>query len=81
MSDFNILYCHCANANIVPEAVKNDVLSHLCEKNITFLAVSDLCGVCAKGHQFISSNISNHNELKVISCIKTPLKGYLILRE
>ncbi len=68
MSDFNILYCHCANAKIVPEAVKNDVLSHLCEKNITFLAVSDLCGVCAKGHLFISSNISNHNELKVISC-------------
>ncbi len=74
MSDFNILYCHCANANIVPEAVKNDVLSHLCEKNITFLAVSDLCGVCAKGHQFISSNISNHNELKVISCHQNAVK-------
>lgn len=77
MFDFRILYCHCANAKIMPESVKDKVLSQLCEKNFSFMAVADLCGVCAKAQQIISSNILNHNDLKVISCHQNAVRWLL----
>lgn len=43
-----ILYCHCAYAQAVPKAVKQDVLRALTEAGIEFDAVPDLCEMSAK---------------------------------
>lgn len=81
MFDFNILYCHCANAKIVPEGTKSDVLSQLCQKDFNFIAVADLCAVCAKAPKFFSSNILNSNELNVISCHQNAIRWLFAFAE
>jgi hypothetical protein len=42
-----LLYCRCAYAQVVPERVKNEVLSHLCASNVSFESVADLCEMAA----------------------------------
>jgi hypothetical protein len=43
-----ILYCHCAFANVVPKAVKEEVLHRLTESGRAFDAVADLCELSAR---------------------------------
>lgn len=43
-----LLYCHCAFANVVPQAVKTDVLRRLTESGRPFDAVPDLCELSAR---------------------------------
>ena len=43
-----ILYCHCAYATVLPEAVKNEVLSELSRSGVPFEAVADLCEMSAR---------------------------------
>src|SRR5688572_13675380 len=43
-----ILYCHCAYANVVPQEVKNEVLTKLAESGVAFDAVPDLCEMSAR---------------------------------
>lgn len=43
-----LLYCHCQYAQIVPAAVKTEVLRRLCEANVPFDAVPDLCELSAR---------------------------------
>jgi hypothetical protein len=43
-----VLYCHCAYANVVPKATKEEVLRKLNESGIPFDAVPDLCELSAK---------------------------------
>lgn len=44
-----VLYCHCAYARVVPEAVKDEVLAGLSASGVAFDAVPDLCELSAKG--------------------------------
>jgi hypothetical protein len=48
MSDFRILYCHCAYARVVPPEVKEQVLQGLCAAGVEFEAVPDLCAMSAR---------------------------------
>lgn len=43
-----ILYCHCAYAQAVPKAVKQQVLEKLAASGVEFEAVPDLCEMSAK---------------------------------
>lgn len=43
-----ILYCHCQYAQVVPPAVKAAVLKALCDSNLPFEAVPDLCELSAR---------------------------------
>jgi hypothetical protein len=43
-----VLYCHCAYANVVPKATKEEVLRRLTESGVPFDAVPDLCELSAK---------------------------------
>ena len=43
-----VVYCHCAYANVVPKATKEDVLRQLSESDVPFDAVPDLCELSAK---------------------------------
>ena len=43
-----ILYCHCAYAQVVPKAVKEQVLRRLGESGVPFDAVADLCEMSAR---------------------------------
>ena len=43
-----ILYCHCAYANVVPKAVKEEVLLRLAGSGRAFDAVADLCELSAR---------------------------------
>lgn len=46
-----ILYCHCAFAKVVPPEVKAAVLRGLCEAQVEFDAVPDLCEMAARGDE------------------------------
>src|SRR3989442_4748237 len=43
-----ILYCNCTYAQVVPREVKEAVLRKLCDSNIAFDAVADLCEMSAR---------------------------------
>jgi len=47
-STSRILYCHCAYAQVVPKAVKEEVLRKLSESGVAFDAVPDLCEMSAR---------------------------------
>ena len=47
MTPLRVLYCHCAYANVVPKAVKDEVLRRLSESGVAFDAVPDLCELSA----------------------------------
>jgi len=42
-----VLYCHCANTALVPDARRAPVLAALARTRLDVLAVSDLCGLAA----------------------------------
>jgi Pyruvate/2-oxoacid:ferredoxin oxidoreductase delta subunit len=44
-----VLYCHCANAKVIPAATKTAVLEGLNEAHVEFEAVPDLCEMAARG--------------------------------
>lgn len=48
MTPLRVLYCHCAYANVVPKATKEEVLRRLTDSGIPFDAVPDLCELSAK---------------------------------
>ena len=43
-----ILFCNCTYAQVVPKEVKAAVLKRLCEANVSFDAVADLCEMSAR---------------------------------
>lgn len=48
MEPARLLYCHCAYAQVVPKAVKDEVLLRLAESGAAFQAVPDLCEMSAR---------------------------------
>ena len=43
-----ILYCHCANARVLPAQTRAAVLRKLCDAGLPFDAVPDLCALSAR---------------------------------
>lgn len=62
-----ILYCHCAYAQVVPKAVKEEVLRRLTEADVAFDAVADLCEMSAKKEPALKQ-LADCGELRIAAC-------------
>ena len=62
-----ILYCHCAYAQVVPKAVKEQVLRELCASGAAFDAVPDLCSLSASGDASLKQ-LAGEGCLKIAAC-------------
>jgi hypothetical protein len=78
-----ILYCHCAYAQVVPKAVKEEVLQQLTASGVAFDAVADLCEMSAKkdaalrqlsGNESSQSNGCGSGKLKIAACYPRAVK-------
>jgi NAD-dependent dihydropyrimidine dehydrogenase PreA subunit len=68
-----VLYCHCANAKVVPTATKTAVLEGLNGAQIEFEAVPDLCEMAARGDTRLR-DLASSPELTVAACYPRAVK-------
>ena len=69
-----VLYCHCAYANVVPKAVKDDVLRRLMESDVPFDAVPDLCELSAKKDPCLKELAGDGGPVKIAACYPRAVK-------
>lgn len=62
-----ILYCHCAYAQVVPKAVKEQVLSELAASGVAFDAVADLCEMSARKDPMLKQ-LAEGGAVKIAAC-------------
>ena len=74
MTQPSIVYCHCQYAQVVPKAVKDEVLRKLCESGLAFDAVADLCEMSARKDPLLKTVASNGN-VKIAACFPRAIKG------
>ncbi len=68
MSDrAKIVYCHCAYAQVVPKAVKEEVLQRLLDSGVAFDAVADICEMSAKRDPLLKV-VSDGPPVKIAAC-------------
>lgn len=67
MSTVPILYCHCAHAQVVPEATKQAVLAALAQSGRPFEAVADLCELSARKDPSLPGLLARPG-LQVVAC-------------
>lgn len=68
-----VLYCHCAYARVVPEAVKEEVLRGLAASGIAFDAVPDLCELSAKNDPALKQ-LADADNLRIAACYPRAVK-------
>lgn len=68
MSEKRILYCHCAYAQVITEAVKNEVLDRLATSDVSFEAVADLCELSARKDPALKRLADGTGELRIAAC-------------
>lgn len=73
MSNPKILYCHCQYAQVLPREVKESVLQRLCDSNIEFEAVADLCELSARRDPLLKE-LSCGGGLKIAACFPRAIK-------
>lgn len=69
-----LLYCRCAYAQVVPQAVKDGVLAKLCESGATFESVADLCEMAAHRDERLKALAAN-GPLRIAACYPRVVKG------
>jgi hypothetical protein len=69
-----ILYCHCQYAQVVPAAVKQEVLRQLCDSGRPFEAVADLCEMSARRDPALAQ-LAGGCGLKIAACFPRAVKG------
>jgi hypothetical protein len=69
-----ILYCRCAFAQAVPEAVKNGVLERLCESGASFESVADLCEMSARKDARLGALLEGEGTLRIAACYPRAVK-------
>jgi hypothetical protein len=74
--DAKIIYCHCAYAQVVPKAVKEQVLQQLAESGRAFEAVADLCEMSAKNDPMLKDLCAGGN-LKIAACYPRAVRWLL----
>ncbi len=77
MADECILVCQCAGRTVVPEDVKTGVLSGLVAKSVSFLPVTDLCGLCAARDPALKDLAARSSSLTVVACHERAVRGLL----
>ena len=68
-----IIYCHCAYAQVVPKATKEQVLQDLLDANVAFDAVADLCEMSAKRDPMLKQ-LSAEGDVKIAACYPRAVK-------
>ena len=68
-----VLYCHCAYANVVPKATKDEVLRRLTESGVPFDAVPDLCELSAKKDPCLA-DLAAGGPVKIAACYPRAVK-------
>ena len=68
-----ILYCHCAYAQVVPKAVKEEVLRRLGESGVAFDAVADLCEMSARRDPALKQ-LAAGGDVKIAACYPRAVK-------
>jgi len=68
-----LLYCHCQYAQVVPAEVKTAVLKRLCESNLPFEAVPDLCELSARRDPALQ-RLAAAGPVKIAACFPRAVK-------
>jgi hypothetical protein len=68
-----ILFCNCTYAQVVPPEVKAAVLRKLCESNVAFEAVADLCEMSAR-HDPSLKRLAESGAVKIAACYPRAVK-------
>jgi len=68
-----ILYCNCTYAQVVPKEVKEAVLKKLCESELSFEAVSDLCEMSARRDPALQ-RLAQGGAIKIAACYPRAVK-------
>lgn len=63
----HILYCHCANAQVLPAENRDAALRALCESGLAFEAVADLCELSARRDPLLKQ-LADSGPLLVAAC-------------
>lgn len=69
-----ILYCHCAFANVVSRFTKEAVLKRLCEEDIAFDAVADLCEMSARKDPALKKFAESEIPVQIAACYPRAVK-------
>lgn len=69
-----LLYCRCAYAQVVPQAVKDGVLAKLCESGASFESVADLCEMAAHRDERLKA-FAGSAPLRIAACYPRVVKG------
>lgn len=69
-----VLYCHCAYANVVPKAVKEEVLRRLTDSGVPFDAVPDLCELTAKKDPCLAELAAGGGPVRIAACYPRAVK-------
>ena len=69
-----ILYCRCAFAQTLPEAVKNAVLEGLCESGESFESVADLCEMSARKDPRLAELLAGEGKVRLAACYPRAVK-------
>jgi hypothetical protein len=67
------LYCHCQYAQVVPPEVKEAVLQKLCESQVAFDAVADLCEMSARRDPHLQ-RLAETGAIKIAACYPRAVK-------
>lgn len=70
----HLLYCRCAYAQVVPQAVKDGVLEKLCESGVSFESVADLCEMAAHRDPRLQAFAANP-PLRIAACYPRVVRG------
>lgn len=62
-----VLYCHCAYAQVVPKAVKEEVLRELAASGVAFDAVADLCELSARKDPSLKQ-LAGEGAVRIAAC-------------
>ena len=68
-----ILYCNCTYAQVVPREVKEAVLKKLCESEVAFEAVADLCEMSARQDPALQ-RLAEKGTIKIAACYPRAVK-------
>jgi hypothetical protein len=68
-----LLYCHCQYAQVVPPEVKAAVLKKLCESQVPFEAVPDLCELSARRDPALK-RLAAGGPVKIAACFPRAVK-------
>lgn len=72
-----LLYCRCAYAQVVPQAVKDGVLAKLCESGANFESVADLCEMAAHRDERLKAFAAG-TPLRIAACYPRVVRGLFL---